>query len=384
MKSFRMFKSILAASLTLILMATECKPEKIDPENPDNPETPTVVDEEYKDGRVCIAYAPYYRSQLPAPEYVTNICYCFAEVYVSGGVYKGFKLQGNNNEEMFRKVVALKTENPAIKISLSFTNSVENSDNVVDGGFSAIVASDEYRKQFAKDCLDFINKWRIDGIDLDWEFPGMTWSTNAFDATRDVDNFTLLVKQLRETLDSKYLLTFASYIMDKSPTEGGYRFIDLKAVEPYVDFINIMTYDMDAEDFQNAINKPSACWDIERTRQVFVNAGIPYGKMVLGIPFYLRHSFDTNPMAIDYDKIAELRTDKNYNFDNWDSTAQCPYATYKGKFYGSYDNPESIAIKGRRYIGGFGFKGLMYWDAGADDDKYTLARACWNATMKEY
>ncbi len=89
----------------------------------------------------------------------------------------------------------------------------------------------------------------IDGIDMDWEFPGLSWSgdPNAYDATVDVANHVLLMRQLRETLGTQYLLTYAGYCMDKQPITGGWRYIDIAAVAPpYVDFVNIMTYDLDA------------------------------------------------------------------------------------------------------------------------------------------
>ena len=64
---------------------------------------------------------------------------------------------------------------------------VENSDNSQGGSFSAISANAAYRKQFAEDCLAFIKKWGIDGIDMDWEFPGLSWSGAAWGALVPMD-----------------------------------------------------------------------------------------------------------------------------------------------------------------------------------------------------
>lgn len=382
------------------------KPETEEP----TPEPEQNKLETLKEGRLVIAYAPYYRSMLPNPDLVTNISYSFAEVYVRDGVYQTFKLQdpsfaqGSYNqtaaENRFREILALRSKNPNIKISLSFSHTVSNGDNYQDGGFSAIAATDENRKKFAQDCLDFLKKWNIDGIDLDWEFPGLSWSGAAFDPIHDVDNYTLLVKQLRETLGRQYLLTFAGYVMDKRTLNGsrtedgsGWRYIDLKAVRPYVDYVNIMAYDIDSPEdggrgFQSAVSSSTSWWDITRCLAEYREAGYDYSQLVLGIPFYMRHSFsgaDGEPVAIDYrDLIVKAANDKTYKIDNWDSSAQTPYVTRNGQFWGSYDNEESIVKKGRRYIGGLGMKGMLYWDSGADDDRYTLSKACWNAVMKAY
>lgn len=131
-----------------------------------------------------------------------------------------------------------------MKILLSFTNSVSNTDNSQDGGFSALAKSPEMRKQFAQDCKAFVSSEGIDGIDIDWEFPGMTFGSNAYDELVDVENFTLLMKDLRAALGQSTLLTYAGYCMDKRPQGEGYKYIDVKAVDPYVDFVNIMVYDL--------------------------------------------------------------------------------------------------------------------------------------------
>lgn len=332
-----------------------------------------------KDGRVAIAYVTYYGKAIPDPMLMTHINYAFAELYVKDGVYKGFKLQGS--EDRFRQVVALKKKNPNLKISLSFSHTVTNEDNAQGGGFSALAKSDEYRKAFAKDCRDFCSRWGIDGIDIDWEFPGLSWSGHACDPSVDVENHVLLMKQLRETLGTRYLLTYAGYVKNVIETDEGRKYIDIAAVDPYVDFVNVMTYDMDAAPHhQSALRDKSAYVDCERAIKAYTDAGVAASKLVLGIPFYGRISFDKSPGAIDYNKIILL--DKNdYKIDNWDSNANVPYVTYKGSYYCGYDNEKSIAIKGD-WIRSLGMKGMMYWDYNADDNQHTLCKAVWQAVMK--
>src|SRR6188768_1430192 len=38
--------------------------------------------------------------------------------------------------------------------------------------FSGIAASEQKRKKFASDCALIVKKYNLDGIDIDWEFPG--------------------------------------------------------------------------------------------------------------------------------------------------------------------------------------------------------------------
>lgn len=323
------------------------------------------------DGRIALAYVTSWSTIIPDPTYLTNINYSFAEPYVEGGVYKGMYVLGE--ESRFQQIVNLKKINPKLAISISFENSQGE-------GFSQLAKSDEYRKAFANDCKTFLQKWGIDGVDMDWEFPGLSWSgdPNAYDVAVDVANHVLLMKQLRETLGDQYLLTYAGYCMDKQQVTGGWCYIDIAAIAPYVDFVNIMTYDLDAAPHhQSALYDPSAASDCTRAVQAYLDAGMPTNKLVLGIPFYGRHSWTE---AINYKKILELDP-KTYKIDNWDDVASVPYVTYNGIYYCGYDNEKSIGVKGD-WVLSKGMKGLMFWDYDGDDNQGTLRKAVWESVMK--
>jgi len=369
-----MYKRILPILFLLILVAG-CQKETL----------PIIPEEEQEyipaqrvDGRVVLSYVTYWGTTIPDPTFFTHICYAFAELYVKDGVYMGFKLQGK--EERFRQIANLKKQNRDLKILISFTHIVENSDNSQGGGFSALSKSDQYRKAFALDCKAFLQAWDIDGVDIDWEFPGLSWSGAASDPAVDVANHVLLMKQLRETLGSEYLLSYAGYVKNKVAVSNGYRYIDIKAVDPYVDFVNLMTYNMDAAPkHHSALNDTRAYWDCLRTVNAYINAGVSYNKLLLGIPFYGCHSFTEKPTSLNYKTILTL--DKSiYKIDNWDIVSSTPYVTKNGVFFCGYDNSRSIEIKGKWAIG-LGMRGLMYWQYDGDDSKGTLRKAVWESIM---
>lgn len=346
--------------------------EPVDPEE-------EIVMAKPVDGRVALGYVTYYGKNVPTDEYLTHVNYAFAELYMNGDEYVKFGLQGDRSR--FDKVKQA-VKKAGIKLLLSFTNSVSNGDNARGGGFSALCKSPEMRKQFAKDCSNFIINEGLDGIDIDWEFPGMSFGGNAYDTQVDVDNFTLLMKELREAIGRNKLLTYAGYCMDvKETTDGGRRYIDIVAVDPYVDFVNIMTYDLDAApSHQSAISSPQAYWDCERSVQAYLDAGISPSKLVLGVPFYGRAHWDSGG-AIDYNKIILLSKADGYVIDNWDAEGQVPYVTKNGTFYCGYDNARSIAAKGE-WIRSLGLRGMMFWDYDGDDSAGTLRHALWNAVMQ--
>lgn len=386
----RWFSVCLLAGL-LSGLAAACGGD--DPLNPDKDKEPQVeVDpdivepivprnERIDDGRHVTAYVTYYGSLTPDAYIMTHINYAFAELYMVDGVYKGFKLQGK--EARFENVVAQKKSNPDLKISLSFTHGVANSDNRQGGSFSALCKSEANRKAFAADCLAFLEKYGIDGIDLDWEFPGLSWSGAACDPAVDCDNYVLLVKQLRETLGSKYEISYAGYCADKVAVSGGWRYVDIAAMDPYVDYVNIMTYDLDeAPHHHSALNDSRAYKDCYRAVKAYVDAGVSPRKLVLGIPFYGRHSWSQSPTAVSYKSILQMDRYK-YRRNQWDERAQCPYVeTMSGEFFCGYDNPRSIAVKGE-WARKEGLLGLMYWEYDQDDANGTLRKAVWNAVMTQ-
>lgn len=111
--------------------------------------------------------------------------------------------------------------------------------------FSDVALTQESRELFAKSCVDFIREYQFDGVDIDWEYPvGGGLSTNIT-RPEDKQNFTLLLKTLRDQLDiagiedkKEYLLTIAAPAGSSS----------IENMEPdkfyqYLDFINLMTYD---------------------------------------------------------------------------------------------------------------------------------------------
>jgi len=341
---------------------------------------------EKKDGRIALGYCTYYGTQTPDASLVTHINYAFAELYIRNGKYNSFKLQGD--EKRFQQIVNVKKEHPEIKICLSFSHTVVNSDNQQAGGFSVMASTEEGRKAFAEDCLAFIRKWGIDGIDIDWEFPGISWSGHACDPAHDVENHVLLMKQLRETLGNNYLLTYAGYVMNVRGEEGNRKFIDIAAVDPYVDFVNLMTYDIasGAEgEHQSAWDRPDYYWDCVRAIDAYISAGVSPSKLVLGIPFYARHAWDNSDGykgCVDYNKFeSEYPASKGFKIDNWDDKGMVPYITKDGRMWAGYDNPKSIGLKAEKILN-LGMKGLMYWDYDADDAAGTLRTAVWNSIMK--
>jgi len=291
---------------------------------------------------VALAYVTAWSKGIPDPAYLTHINYAFGHV---NATFNGVDIA---SPEKLRKIVALKAAYPRLKVCLSIGG-------WGSGGFSEMAASESSRDSFAADCAHKLTDFNLDGIDVDWEYPTSS-SAKISASPADTKNFTLLMKALRAAIGQHKLLTLAS--------SAGAGYIDFKAIESTIDFVNIMAYDMSgAPRHHGGLFRSSMSAHLtadEAVRRHF-EAGLPADKLVLGIPFY-GHGRTPIKGYIDYKDIIQLKGYKH----RFDDTAKAPYLTDDtGKVLLNYENPASIAIK-CQYILNHHLLGAMYWDYDAD------------------
>ena len=63
--------------------------------------------------------------------------------------------------------------------------------------FSSLAKSSTARKQFAQNCVMLIETYDIDGIDIDWEYPGYA---EHMGTPADTQNYSLLLQEIRNAL----------------------------------------------------------------------------------------------------------------------------------------------------------------------------------------
>lgn len=175
--------------------------------------------------------------------------------------------------------------------------------------FGEISADAAKRKKFANNVVHFMRQYGtylivqclppmshgtdypnpgFDGVDLDWEYPG---AGDRGGKPEDTKNYVLLVKTLRETFDSSgstFGLTFTA------PASYWYlRWFDLPGMAKYVDWINVMTYDLHGVwDSENPIGSivqgHTNLTEIKTALELYWRAEITPAQLVLGFGFYGR------------------------------------------------------------------------------------------------
>lgn len=310
-------------------------------------------------GRVVLAYVTSWSDGMPDPTFVTHINYAFGHVTDS---FDGVRV---DNPDRLRAIAALKAQKPELKVLLSVGG-------WGSGRFSEMAAEDSLRRSFAADCARTVDEFGLDGIDIDWEYPSSD-AAGISSSPEDTHNFTLLMRDLREALGGKHLLTLASSAWGE--------YIDFADIAGYVDFVNIMTYDMGRPPLHHsAFDRSERSGEMYCTVSVqrHVEAGFPIDRLVLGIPFY-GHGRNGIPDFIDYRRILQL---PEYASARWDEEACVPYlADENGEMICCYDDPRSIGIK-CRWLLEQGMKGAMYWDYDGDDAQGSLQRAVYEGVME--
>ncbi len=76
----------------------------------------------------------------------------------------------------------------------------------LSGYFSAVAADPAKRKVFIDSIVDFFERFPMFvAVDIDWEYPGGGGlESNIFDEVNDGPNYAILVKELRQALDSRF------------------------------------------------------------------------------------------------------------------------------------------------------------------------------------
>jgi chitinase len=335
------------------------------------------------------AVIAYYAGNLAALDSFnandfTHIIYCF-------GHLQGNKLTLNAAKDslLIQKMVSMKKRNKDLKVLLSL------------GGWggcapcSEVFSTEKGRTVFAESVKSLTSFFGTDGIDIDWEYPTIEGYPGHKYAPEDKENFTELLRQLRTVLGTKSTISFAAGGFQKYLEEA----VDWKAVILYVDFINLMTYDLvggyaTVTGHHTALySTPSQKESTDNCIEYLLNQGIAPGKLIIGAAFYARTwegvSAVNNGLYqpgrfrhfIGYNEFPKRISEKSGYIIYWDSTAQAPFAyNSREKSFATFDNKRSIEAK-TKYVLQKNLGGIMFWQLGHDTAKDGLVDII-NKTLK--
>lgn len=259
--------------------------------------------------------------------------------------------------------------------------------------FPKMAATQKGRSNFAHNCVGHLARYGFDGIDIDWEYPCYEEHKGT---PADKENFTLLLKTIRDSIDAygakiktKFLLTAAFGAQDIRNQS-----IEWDKLKEFMDYFNIMTYDINGAWSENASHNSPLSAPAEGDTNSLENCfkrlvqkyNVPASMINMGVPFYGRSLKGKEGIKLDlYGKIHSGQTDDEtfvpdlgganyYNImlnkdkfeDKWDEKAQVPYMVGKNiNTFLSYDNPESIKRKAQ-FVNANDAAGVIIWEISGD------------------
>ena len=332
----------------------------------------------------------YSVDDIPAGR-LTHVIYAFAGLQADGTCVSVDTSDDNTN---FPLLFQLKRRYPDLQILISVGGASETL-------FSSVAASEAKRLTFVQTAVQFMTQngaGGFDGIDIDWEFPGKG----------DSANFTTMLRELRNQLDAQgdadgqhYLLTIAA-----PAGQSHYKYLQLSQIHPYLDWINLMTYNFTAvsskiTDFVGPLKaydpkiETHATHNVEFAVHVYLEAGVPADKIAVGVRFVgtgwtgvsptnnglyqknsgaARGTWD-NPKEAPTGSFGFQDIEDNYlptYTRSWEKAAKVPwlFSPDTGIMI-SYEDHESVTTKAN-YVMTNQLGGIMIWELGADDDQHTL------------
>lgn len=273
-------------------------------------------------------------------------------------------------------------------------------------GIRCVISIAGGKENFSKACysnmtkvvngiVNLIREYNLDGVDIDWEYP---------DTSQDTKNFTQLVTQLRQKLDTLADGNGSSYLVTAAiPGNNAYSNFELSKLNEVLDYVNIMSYDMHSAGRTTHLcplfsGSDGGMYNIKEGVAKFVAAGLDKNKIIIGSAYYGKSYTITGTVAsnakypglnvagslyglqydsgtITYQYISDyILTDSDYE-RYWDDGAKVPYLyNAKKKIFITYEDEESLIAKVEyAYQEGLG---IMFWEYGYDKNNILTDAIC--------
>lgn len=294
----------------------------------------------------------------------------------------------------------LKHQNPSLQLLVSVGGWLGS------GGFSDMALTQASRSTFIDSAVSFLKRYQLDGLDIDWEYPGQEGAGNTFRA-EDKQNYTLLLKEIRERFDREQRAEHRHLYLTIAAGASS-AFLDhteMGEVQQYVDTVNLMSYDYYEPGSDKITGNHAPLYSdptdpkgvsADRSVREYEKAGVPAGKLVLGVPFY-GHAWSQVPATNHglfqqgkaapsaYAHFADLEQSMiGHGYVRyWDEASSVPYLyNSDAQIFVSYEDPQSLTLK-CRYVLNQHLAGIMFWEYSNDPSGVllgTIDKACHGET----
>lgn len=235
-----------------------------------------------------------------------------------------FSEKFRNNMDMVYYSFAVPQEDGSLTLNTKYIDTVNALKNdgirtilVIDGANKAplqamvkLCDKDNTRKTFVDNIMDLVKTYNFDGVDVDWEFPGISGvDTSYYTTQRDQANLNKLLRDLRNEFNeyqdpngSPYILSVAipssswgavRYDFSGSASKSFTGDNTLGGINEYCDYVNMMSYDLNNGEYTTHV---ASCYSSTQSHDYkfgcvygtdkFVELGLDKSKVILGTAAY--------------------------------------------------------------------------------------------------
>ncbi|KAG2358104.1 chitinase [Suillus spraguei] len=200
--------------------------------------------------------------------------------------------------------------------------------------FSSNIATSESRTTFVKTLTDFVHKYKLDGIQFDWEYPGTKdVGCNPISAG-DTSNYLEFLQELRKDPVGEKLTLSAAVSLAPFTDASGKPSADIPGFAQVFDYITLMNYDVWGP-WSKSVgpNAPmdDTCASPENQQgsavsaiKAWTAAGMPIDKIVLGVASFGRSYSVSPPDAL---KFVPIVSEKEVSDESGKKTPDVPGKT---------------------------------------------------------
>ena len=178
--------------------------------------------------------AKYFPEDIDA-NLCTHIAYSFAKI-----VNSQLQMYEWNDEDMYARTMALRAQNPALKVLLAVGGWNHES---TSSPFSTMVSTTQNMNLFVSTSVTFLRKYGFDGLDLDWEYPAGRHSPPG-----DKARFTQLCAALKQAFSENALTLGKPRLTLTAAVAAGYgsipNYYETAQLGNHLDMLHLMSYDL--------------------------------------------------------------------------------------------------------------------------------------------